>query len=102
MTPRWPRRRSGTAASRLDLRDLVAEALADGRHDADPASLVLELPVLVEPEDHLDQAIEALDRSGCAAVPVLQDERIVGWISYRTARPNIRAVAKANEIEVET
>jgi putative ABC transport system permease protein len=28
MTPRWRRRRTGSAASRLDLRDLVAEALA--------------------------------------------------------------------------
>ncbi|WP_329001028.1 chloride channel protein [Kribbella sp. NBC_00709] len=62
---------------------VVAEALADGRHDAAPASLVLELPILVRPEDHLDQAIEALDRSGCAAVPVLESKRLVGWISYR-------------------
>ncbi len=64
---------------------VVAEALADGRHDAAPASLVLELPILVRPEDHLDQAIEALDRSGCAAVPVLESARLVGWISYRKA-----------------
>ncbi|TDU83269.1 CIC family chloride channel protein [Kribbella voronezhensis] len=64
---------------------VVAEALADGRHDADPASLALELPVEVGEDDHLDQAIEALDRSGCAAVPVLTAGRIAGWISYRTA-----------------
>ena len=64
---------------------LVAEALADGRHDAAPASLVLELPIRVRPEDHLDQAIEALDRSGCAAVPVLENARPVGWVSYRKA-----------------
>ncbi len=64
---------------------VVAEALADGRHDLDPASLALELPVEVRRDDHLDQAIEALDRSGCAAVPVLDAGRVVGWISYRTA-----------------
>lgn len=64
---------------------VVAEALADGRHDAAPASLVIELPVLVRTGDHLDQAIEALDRSGCAAVPVLEADRLVGWISYRAA-----------------
>jgi CIC family chloride channel protein len=64
---------------------VVAEALADGRHDADPASLVLELPLEVRRDDHLDQAIEALDRSGCAAVPVLDAGRVAGWISYRVA-----------------
>lgn len=64
---------------------VVAEALADGRHDAEPAALVLELPVLVRADDHLDRAIEALDRSGCAAVPVLAADRLAGWISYSAA-----------------
>ncbi|WP_406054454.1 chloride channel protein [Kribbella sp. NBC_00889] len=64
---------------------VVAEALAAGRHDADPASLVLELPVKVRSDDHLDQAIDALDRSGCAAVPVFDACSVVGWITYRAA-----------------
>lgn len=64
---------------------VVAEALADGRHDAAPASLVLELPLEVRTEDHLDEAIEALDRSGCAAVPVFESKGLAGRISYAMA-----------------
>ncbi|MGW7680791.1 chloride channel protein [Kribbella sp. NPDC054772] len=80
---------------------VVAEALADGRHDTAPASLVLELPIVVTPDDHLDQAIEALDGSGCAAVPVLQDRRIAGWISYRVALARIRTRPVTKTIEVQ-
>lgn len=64
---------------------VVAEALADGRHDTAPAALVLELPLVVRTEDHLDQAIEALDRSGCPALPVFDSGRLAGWLSYTTA-----------------
>ncbi len=74
---------------------VVAEALADGRHDADPASLVLELPLEVRRDDQLAQAIEALDRSGCAAIPVLEVNRVVGWISYRVALRSLPAHHRA-------
>ncbi len=66
---------------------VVAEAIADGRHDADPASLVLELPVTLFEDDPLDAAIAALDHSGCAAIPVLDraESEVIGWIDYQTA-----------------
>jgi chloride channel protein, CIC family len=62
----------------------VAETMADGHHDATPASILLQLPVEVSPEDSLPRAIEALDRSGVAAVPVVSGGVVVGWIDYQS------------------
>lgn len=63
----------------------VAEALADGQHDIDPAELLVELPITLREDDQLDQAIEALDGSGISAIPVLaaQGDQPVGWIDIR-------------------
>ena len=63
----------------------IAEALADGQHDIDPAKLLVELPVTLREDDQLDQAIEALDGSGISAIPVLaaEGDQPVGWIDIR-------------------
>ncbi len=65
----------------------VSEALADGRHDVDPAELLSELPEALREDDHLDRAIEALDHSGMGAIPVLaaDGDEVVGWLDYRAA-----------------
>ena len=66
---------------------VVAEAMSDGQEDRAPLSLVLELPMTLHDDDPLEQAIEALDKSGCAAIPVIArcDEAVVGWIDYQTS-----------------
>ena len=63
----------------------IAEALADGQHDIDPAKLLVELPVTLREDDQLDHAIEALDGSGISAIPVLaaEGDQPVGWIDIR-------------------
>ncbi len=80
------RHRTGGYAGIVTAR-VVAEAIADGRHDAAPLSLVLELPQALYDDDPLEHAVEALDRSGCAAIPVLRraDDSVVGWIDYQTS-----------------
>ncbi|MFG1912492.1 CBS domain-containing protein [Kribbella sp. NPDC048928] len=92
----------GTHSGLLVLAAVVgAGALADGRHGAEPASLVLEFPVVVRPDDHVAQGIEALDRSGCVAVPVLDERRLVGWISSRTALRALRRSVSHSNAEKE-
>ncbi len=73
----------GTYAGVITAR-AVAEALEDGRHDHDPTQLLIELPVTLHADEHLDQAVEALDRSGCGAIPVLDPHsgEPVGWVDY--------------------
>jgi CIC family chloride channel protein len=68
---------------------VVAEALADGRHDQSPASLVLESAATVKADAKLGQVIEALDLTGTAAIPVLDEkgDGVIGWVDYaRTLR----------------
>ncbi len=68
---------------------VVAEALADGRHDQSPASLVLESAATVKADARLDKVIESLDLSGTAAIPVLDEngDGVIGWVDYaRTLR----------------
>jgi CIC family chloride channel protein len=85
-------RSDGTYAGVVTAR-VVADALADGRHDAAAAALVLELPVTLHEDESLDAALRALDQSGCAAVPVIDrdDAAVVGWVAYpdclRALRP---------------
>jgi CIC family chloride channel protein len=65
----------------------VAEAIADGQHDATPAQLLVELPTTLRENDDVDHGIQALDHSGCGAVPVLAaaGNEVVGWFDYRDA-----------------
>lgn len=85
-------RDDGTYAGVITAR-AVAEALEDGRHDHDPTQLLLELPVRLFGDEHLDQVVEALDLSGCGAIPVLDRDTgdPVGWVDYaatlRAMRP---------------
>jgi CIC family chloride channel protein len=68
---------------------VVAEALADGRHDQSPASLVLESAATVKADAKLDKVIESLDLTGTAAIPVLDEngDGVIGWVDYaRTLR----------------
>lgn len=85
---------------------VVADALADGRHDDAAVAVVLELPITLREDDTVDAALTALDRSGCAAIPVIgsDDRAVVGWIDYpdclralrnRPARPAGEAGAAA-------
>jgi CIC family chloride channel protein len=88
-------RDDGTYAGVVTAR-VVADALADGRHDAAAASLVLELPVTLHEDEPLDAALRALDQSGCAAVPVIdrEDAAVVGWVAYPDC---LRALHPASE-----
>jgi CIC family chloride channel protein len=65
----------------------VAEALADGRHDAAPAQLLVDSPAPLREHQDIDDGIEALERSGCGAIPVLATDidDVVGWFDYRNA-----------------
>ena len=56
----------GTVAARA-----VAEELADGEHEQDRVAQVVELPPAVTSTDSLNAGIDALERSGGSAVPVL-------------------------------
>jgi CIC family chloride channel protein len=63
----------------------VADALADGRHEAAAAALVTEIPSTIGESDTLENATEALSRNGTSALPVLSPEGVVvGWLDYRT------------------
>jgi CIC family chloride channel protein len=73
----------------------VAEAVSGGDNDTRPAELLLELPVTVSEQDHVDEAIRALDGSGLGALPVLGPEgRLVGWFDYRQALTTLHARAR--------
>lgn len=65
----------------------VAEALADGRHDATPTELLVELPDRLTVDDDVDHALRILDASGCGALPVTDPARddVVGWLDYQGA-----------------
>ncbi|MGA8247173.1 MAG: chloride channel protein [Nocardioides sp.] len=65
----------------------VSEALSDGRHEATPAELLIELPSLVRADTDVADAIRALDASECGAVPVLAatGSEVVGWFDYKNA-----------------
>ena len=63
----------------------VADALADGRHEAAAAALVTEIPSTIGETDTLEKATEALSRNDTSALPVLSTEGVVvGWLDYRT------------------
>jgi CIC family chloride channel protein len=63
----------------------VADALADGRHDAAAAALVTEIPTTIGESDSLESATEALSRNDTSALPVISTEGVVvGWLDYRT------------------
>jgi CIC family chloride channel protein len=62
----------------------VADALADGRHDAAAASLATEIPVTAHADDLLPVAAETLSRTGTSALPVIDASgTVVGWLDYR-------------------
>ena len=65
----------------------VAEAIADGQHDTSTAELLVERPTTLREDDDVDHGIQALDHSGCGAIPVLGASRdeVVGWFDYRDA-----------------
>ena len=72
----------------------VSEALSDGRHEATPAELLVELPSLVREDTDVADAIRALDASECGAVPVLAatGPEVVGWFDYRDALAGLEPV----------
>ena len=65
----------------------VSEALSDGRHEATPAQLLVELPSPVREDTDVADAIRALDASDCGAIPVFVANGldVVGWFDYRDA-----------------
>ena len=75
----------------------VADELTERSHDQDPVSTVVEQPPAVLTTDSLAAGIEALDRSGGSAVPVLDPEHghVVGWLTHQAALDALRAAAGA-------
>jgi CIC family chloride channel protein len=63
----------------------VAETLADGEHDRARTGDVAEPTPTLRADQSLDDALDVLDRSELAAVPVLDalDATPVGWVSHR-------------------
>ncbi len=70
----------------------VAEALADGEHDAAHVVEVTDLPPRLRSVDPLDLALKVLDDSG-GAVPVLDPggRQIVGWMTHQAALGALRS-----------
>ena len=69
----------------------VAEALADGEHDATHVSEVTDLPPTLRSVDPLDFALQVLDDAG-GAVPVLDSDghEVVGWLTHQAALNALR------------
>jgi len=69
----------------------VAEALADGDHDATHVGEVTDLPPALRSADPLDAALKVLDDAG-GAVPVLDPDghEVVGWLTHRAALNALR------------
>lgn len=63
----------------------VAQALADGEHDASRLAAVTEAVPPVRADETLERALDVLERSGAPAVPVLDaaGSQVVGWLSLR-------------------
>ena len=70
----------------------VAEELADGEHEQDRVANVVELPPAVTSADSLNAGIDALERSGGSAVPVLdaQHGHVIGWLTHQAALEALR------------
>ena len=75
----------------------VSEALADGRHEVEPAEMITELPERVRVTDTLDRVLDALNHSGVGGMPVLDEDGIepVGWVTYRDALTSMRTPTDA-------
>lgn len=80
----------GTVTSRA-----VLAALADGNHDRATVAEFCELPPTVTADAAMEAAIDALDRSGGTAVPVLDPtgRGLVGWLTTQAALAAIRPSA---------
>ncbi|HEX3929400.1 MAG TPA: chloride channel protein [Nocardioides sp.] len=76
----------------------VSEALSDGRHDATPVELLVELPSSVREDTEVADAIRALDASDCGAIPVLSaaSAGVVGWFDYQNALASLEPVRPAS------
>ena len=74
----------------------LAETMADGHHDSDPVQSLVEPPAPLRESQDVEDGIEALERSGCGAVPVLgtDGEEVVGWFDYRNAISTLGARAR--------
>ncbi len=71
----------------------VAEALADGHHDTERAAIITELPAHVHEGDTLEEAVHALNLSGCGGIPIFAKGGggdPVGWVTYRDALAALR------------
>ncbi|HET6151627.1 MAG TPA: chloride channel protein [Marmoricola sp.] len=69
----------------------VADALSEPSGRGLTAGDLVERPTTIRPTDDIHAAIDALDSSGCGAVPVLQDGTIVGWVDYSAALQGLRS-----------
>ena len=69
----------------------VAEALADGEHDATHVSEVTDLPATLRSVDPLDFGLQVMDDAG-GAVPVLDSDghEVVGWLTQQAALNALR------------
>lgn len=67
----------------------VAEALAGGFERTERAAIITELPATVTEDGTLDDAVRALNLSGCGGVPVFPvgGGEPVGWVTYRDVLP---------------
>ncbi len=64
----------------------VAEALAAGEDTTRKAAIMTEFPATVTDADTVEEAIQALNLSGCGGIPVFGDSGTpVGWVTYRDA-----------------
>jgi CIC family chloride channel protein len=73
----------------------LAEALADGDHDAAPVSSLVEDVPSIGTTTTLAEALDVLDLSTASALPVLDDERheVVGWLTLQQILGVLRAPA---------
>ncbi len=68
----------------------VADALAAGEDTTRKAAIMTEFPVTVTDADTVEEAIQALNLSGCGGIPVFGSSGAtsgtpVGWVTYRDA-----------------
>ncbi len=75
----------------------VADTLADGDHDADDVTTVLEQPTAISAHDTLDDALDLLDTAGAAAVPIVRDDgddggaEVIGWLTHQAVLSALRS-----------
>ena len=82
-------------------RDLVLKVLAK---DVDPhkvtvASICSENPVVVDPEDSLDVALEHMSREQIRRLPVVEERRLIGILAQADVSRTVESAATGRMVE---